>query len=253
MVFPRSLVTATVLFGAWEALARASGIPAFILPPPSRVFAVLWLDAGLLAANAAMTLAAILSGLVLGTLIGIGLALALIASAGARRWIMPLVIVSQALPVFALAPLLVIWLGFGLTSKIAMTTLVVFFPVALAFFEGMKRADPGLLDLARLQRASRWQEIALIRAPSALPALASGLRGAAAAAPIGAIVGEWVGAASGLGFLMIQANARMQTDMVFAATLVLMLIAAVLWYALDAVLTRAMPWAPESIAGSRAL
>jgi putative hydroxymethylpyrimidine transport system permease protein len=243
----RPFITAAVLLAAWEALVRAAGIPAFLLPPPSRVLGTVAAEWRALAENALFTAAAMLGGLALGIALGLVTAVALIASAAVRRWVLPLVVLSQAVPVFALAPLLVIWLGFDLPSKIAMVALVTYFPIALAFFEGMKRTDPGLLDLAALGRATRSQEIRLLRAPAALPALAAGLRGAAAAAPIGAIVGEWVGAAAGLGFLMIQANARMQTDMVFAALFVLAVMAITLWVAIDRVLVRGLPWAPDSV------
>lgn len=247
MSFLRPLVTTVVLLAIWEALVRATGTPAFLLPPPSRVLGTIVAEWHVLTENALFTAAAMVGGLALGVALGLVTATALIASATVRRWILPLVVLSQAVPVFALAPLLIIWLGFDLPSKVAMVALVTYFPIALAFFEGMKRTDPGLLDLAALGRATRSQEIRLLRAPAALPALAAGLRGAAAAAPIGAIVGEWVGAAAGLGFLMIQANARMQTDMVFAALLVLAVMAITLWMVIDHILVRSLPWAPDSV------
>jgi putative hydroxymethylpyrimidine transport system permease protein len=174
----RPIVTAAVLLGLWEAAVRLSGVPPFLLPAPSRVAVVVGAQWRTLLDNGLFTAASMLAGLASGAALGLATALALIASAAARRWLLPLVVMSQALPVFALAPLLVIWLGFELPSKIAMVTLVTYFPVALAFFEGMKRTDEGLLDLGRLAGASRVGEIRHLRAPSALPALASGLRGA---------------------------------------------------------------------------
>jgi putative hydroxymethylpyrimidine transport system permease protein len=196
----------------------------------------------LLLANAGVTLLEILLGLACGTLLGIGVALLLAASGMARRWVLPLVVASQAVPVFAIAPLLVVWLGYGIASKIAMATLIIFFPVASAFFDGLRRTDSGLLDLARLYGAGPLDILRLVRVPAALPALASGLRVAAAAAPIGAVVGEWVGASAGLGFVMLHANARMQTDVLFAALLVLGLMATLLWRAVDLLLARLLPW-----------
>ena len=146
----------------------------------------------------------------------------------------PLLVASQALPVFAIAPLLVVWLGFGLASKVTMATLIIFFPVATNFLEGLRRTDPGLVDLSRLYRASPRQRLWLIRIPAALPNLAAGLRIAAAVAPIGAIVGEWVGSSPGLGLLILHANARTQTDTVFAALLVLAVMSIALWKGIDA-------------------
>ncbi len=239
----RRVVTFAGLLAAWEAICRLFDLPPYILPPPSRVAATLAQDAPSLAADAAITAIEMLAGLALGAILGCLTALALAASPAARRWLSPLVVASQALPVFAVAPLLVLWFGFGLASKIAMTTLIVYFPVALAFSQGMARADSNLIDLVRLHRASRWREIALIRAPFALPALGAGLRGATAAAPVAAVIGEWVGAAGGLGFVMVQANARMQTDMMFAALVLLMAMGGALYLLVDRVLDRAMPWA----------
>jgi putative hydroxymethylpyrimidine transport system permease protein len=244
----RPFVTAAVLLGFWEAAVRIGGIPAYLLPAPTRIAQAMVAQWPALLDNARFTATSMILGLIAGATIGAVTALALIASAGVRRWVLPLVILSQSLPVVVLAPLFVIWLGFGLESKVAMATLVTYFPVALAFYEGMKRTDSGLLDLGHLWGAATWQEIALLRAPSALPALASGLRGAAAAAPIGAIVGEWVGAAEGLGFLMTQSNARMQTDVMFAALVLLCLMAAALFFAVDRLLRRALHWAPETVA-----
>jgi putative hydroxymethylpyrimidine transport system permease protein len=155
-------------------------------------------------------------------------------------------VASQALPVFAIAPLLVIWLGFGMASKIVMATLIIFFPIASSFLDGLRRTDPQLLDLAVISRASRFDTLALIRFPSALPGLASGLRVAAAVAPIGAVVGEWVGASAGLGFVMLQANARVQTDVLFAALFLLALMALAIRALVDGLARRMVPWIEET-------
>ena len=125
---------------------------------------------------------------------------------------MPLLVVSQAL-LFALAQLLVLWLGYGMASKVAMAVLIIYFPVTAAFLDGLRRTEPGWVELARTMDASGRAILAQVRVPAALPALASGLRVAAAVAPIGAVVGEWVGSSAGLGYLMLHANARMQVDL----------------------------------------
>lgn len=159
---------------------------------------------------------------------------------------MPLVVASQALPVFAIAPLLVLWFGLGLGSKIAMATLIIYFPVASALNDGLRRADGHLIDLARLYRATPWETLIHFRLPAALPSLATGLRVAATVAPIGAIVGEWVGASGGLGYVINQANARMQTDTVFAALFVLIIMVVLLRWLVDAILDRLIHWAPRT-------
>jgi len=175
------------------------------------------------------------------------MALTLVAWRGGRRWLLPVLLISQAVPVFAIAPLLTLWLGFGLGSKIAMATLIIFFPVATAFYDGLRRTEPGLLDLAHSMDATPAATLWRLRVPAALPALASGLRVAAAVAPIGAVVGEWVGASAGLGYMMLHANGRSQTDVMFAALFVLALMALALWFTVDLLLRRSIPWQPDSL------
>ncbi|MDG5495260.1 ABC transporter permease [Niveispirillum sp. BGYR6] len=242
----RALITFAGLLLAWAFLVRWAELPHYILPGPDRVAARLWSDRALLADHALMTLAEVVLGLLLGTVCGVLAALALMASTVARRWLLPLLLVSQAVPVFAIAPLLVLWLGYGMASKVAMATLIIFFPVTAAFYDGLRRTDPGWLDLARTMGASPWMLLRHIRGPAALPALGAGLRVAAAVAPIGAVVGEWVGASSGLGYLMLHATARVQTDLTFAALFLLALLAVALWLLVDLLLRRALPWLPDS-------
>lgn len=244
----RGLFVTALLLGLWEALVRLAGIPAYILPTPSRIAMTMWSQAGTLFTNALITLGEMLLGLGCGAALGMACALGMATSAPVRRAMGPVLLVAQALPVFAIAPLLVIWFGFGLASKIVMASLIIFFPVASAFHDGLARADQGLIELARLHGAGNLAQLRFIRVPAALPSLASGLRVAVAAAPIGAVVGEWVGSSAGLGYLMIYANARMQTDMVFAALAVLLTMAIILFTVTDHLLTRMVPWAPETTA-----
>jgi putative hydroxymethylpyrimidine transport system permease protein len=161
-------------------------------------------------------------------------------------------VVSQAIPVFALAPILVLWLGYGLASKVAMATLIIYFPVTAAFFDGLRRTDPGWLDLARTMGGSRAAVLLHLRIPAALPALTSGLRVATAVAPIGAIVGEWVGSSGGLGYLMLHANARLLVDVMFAALFLLALFSVTLYFTVDWALRRAIPWQADDAMDRRA-
>ncbi|WP_448205063.1 ABC transporter permease [Azospirillum sp. sgz302134] len=242
----RALVTVAVLLGLWQALVITTGVPRYILPGPLAVADALQRQAPLLVQHGATTLAEILLGLVLGVLLGAVSAFILASVQTARRWLMPLLVVSQAIPVFALAPLLVLWLGYGMASKVAMAVLVIFFPVTTTLFDGLRRTEPGWLDLAQTMGASRWSVLWHVRLPAALPAFGSGLRVAAAVAPIGAVIGEWVGSSSGLGYLMLHANARMQIDLLFAALAVLGVIAVALYAAVDALIRRALPWQPDT-------
>jgi len=245
MKFARPLITLAGFLAAWWAITAFTGIQSFMLPNPQSVAAALIAQRGYLFENTLTTLAEILLGLLFGGLLGAASALAIVFSPAAQRWLMPILVLSQAIPVFALAPLLVLWFGFGIASKVIMAVLVIFFPVAANFADGLRRTDPAWLDLARTMNASKLATLRHIRLPAGLPALASGMRVATAIAPIGAIIGEWVGASSGLGYVMINANARIETDLMFAALLILAVIAIGLYMAMDALLRRVVYWVKE--------
>ncbi len=242
----RPLVTLLGFLLLWQGVVLATGVPPFILPPPLAVAETLVESFWLIMGHARITGLEILLGFLLGGLLGASSGLLLATFAAARRWLLPVFVVSQALPVFALAPLLVLWLGYGMASKIAMAVLIIYFPIAAAFHDGLRRTDPAMLDLVRLLGASRLDTVRLIRLPAALPALVSGLRVAASVAPIGAVVGEWVGSAGGLGFLMLHANARMQIDLMFASLIVLAAMALGLYLVVDRLGRRLTPWQAET-------
>ena len=235
-----------VLVAAWWAIVVVFAPPPFLLPGPDRVVLALIRQAGPLAGNGAVTALEIVLGLLGGVVLGVGAAVIMTLIPWTARLVMPAIIVVQALPVFAIAPILVLWFGFGLASKIVMATLVIFFPVTASLHDGLSRLDPGLLDLARLHKASRFDTFRYLRLPAAVPSLVSGLRMAATVAPIGAIIGEWVGASQGLGLLMMHANARLQTDVMFAALAVLAVMAVALRALVEILTRRWAPWAPET-------
>ena len=241
----RPIGIALVLLILWQIIILATNAPHYILPSPISVGKAVLKNFELIAGHATITLIEIISGLIIGTLLGSISALILSYYRPTRQWLMPLLVISQAIPVFALAPILVLWLGYGMISKVAMAILIIYFPVTAAFFDGLKRTNTGYLDLAHTMNASRSSILFKIRLPAALPAFSSGLRVAAAVAPIGAIVGEWVGSSEGLGFLMLHANGRMQTDVMFAALLVLAIIAIIIYYSIDWALRLLLYWSPE--------
>ena len=247
----RALISAAGLVLLWQGFVWVTDVPPFLLPSPWRVAQALAARWDSIASHALVTGAEMLAGLALGAALGSAMALSLMAWRGGRRWLLPLLLVSQAIPVFAIAPLLTLWFGFGMASKVVMATLIIFFPVATAFYDGLRRTEPGWLDLAQTMGAARGAVLWRLRVPAALPALASGLRVAAAVAPIGAVVGEWVGASAGLGYLMLHANGRSQTDVMFAALFVLALMALALWFTTDRLLRRAIPWQPDSLFSGR--
>ncbi|WP_055664584.1 ABC transporter permease [Jannaschia seosinensis] len=223
---------------AWQAIVTLAGLPRFILPGPLAVFSTLWTSRNLIAEHALITAIEVLVGLGLGAALGFATAILLAASPLARSLLRPMLVFSQAVPVFALAPILTLWLGYGLWSKVAMALLIIYFPVTSAFFDALMRTPPGWLELARIMNATPARILMRIRVPAAMPGFASGLRLAAVYAPIGAIIGEWVGASQGLGYLMLLANGRAKIDLMFAALIVLAVLTLLLHAAVDAICRR---------------
>ncbi len=238
----RIFILTVALLMSWQLVVILSGAPPYILPGPFPVALAIidhWPE---LWNHLQTTFIEIVLGLLIGTVLGSSNALLMTLSPLLKRWMLPVLVISQAIPVFALAPVLVLWLGYGLASKIAMAVLIIFFPVTSSFYHGMQRTDPDLLELGRVMGATTPALLRYIIIPTALPAFGSGLRVAAAVAPIGAVVGEWVGSSSGLGFYMLHANARMQIDNMFAALAVLAMVSVTLYFAIDATITRLIFW-----------
>lgn len=238
----RAFVILFGLLALWQGVVSLSGAPPYILPGPLPVAERLVTSFDIILPHAGTTAAEILLGLFLGTTFGASSAILLAWSARVRPWLLPVLVISQAVPVFALAPVLVLWLGYGMASKVAMAALIIFFPVTAAMYDGLRRTDPIFIDCARTMGAGRLDLLVYVRLPAALPAFASGLRVATAVAPIGAVVGEWVGSSAGLGYLMLHANARLQIDLMFAALFTLSILAVALYYGVDFLLRAAMPW-----------
>ena len=246
MMLARLLVVCAGLAVLWQIVVMATGVPPYILPGPWLVATTFVGEFGFIFGHALTTIAEILLGLAIGCALGMSSALLIARYAPLKRWMLPVMVMSQAVPVFALAPLLVLWFGYGMASKVVMAVLIIYFPVTAAFYDGLRRAESGWLDLARTMGASPGAELRHLRLPAALPALASGIRVATAVAPIGAVVGEWVGSSAGLGFLMLHANARMQVDLMFAALLFLALFAVLLYSIVDSGLRRLTRWQPDT-------
>ncbi len=231
-----------ILLGLWEAACRRYGLPAFILPPPSAILATTFREWKLLLPHCAVTLAECLLGIALALAFGIPLALVMFRFPWLERALSPFLVASQAVPVFALAPLLVVWLGYGMASKVLMAAVIIFFPITMSLLEGMKSCSSGYKALFYLMDASFCQTLRLLYWPWALPQFFSGLKVAVAVSTIGAVIGEWVGSQRGLGYLMIQANARMRTDRVFAAILCLTAMGLALWWSLGYLERRTIFW-----------
>ena len=238
----RFVLVSLMIFILWQVVVWVTKTPHFILPGPLRVFKVLWEQRSLIAGHSMITMAEILLGMFFGCLLGFCSAMLLQWSRTLSAWLLPVLIVSQAIPVFALAPILMLWFGYGMASKVVMAALIIFFPVTSACYDGLRRTPNAWLELADTMEASKLQVLWQIRLPAAMPSLASGLRVAAATAPIGAVIGEWVGSSQGLGYLMLHANARMQVDTVFAALIVLACLSLLLYFGVDSLLRRLIYW-----------
>ena len=224
-----SLLIAIALLGLWEAACRALNIPDFILPAPSRILTVAVSGAGILLPHAAVTAMEVLTGIMISLLVAVPLAILMFAHPAVEKALAPFLVASQAVPVFAVAPLLVVWLGYGMASKVLMAAVIIFFPITVNLLEGLKSCDPEFRVLFQLMGAGFWKTLRYLYWPWALPHFFAGLKVGVSVATIGAVIGEWVGAQQGLGYLMIQANARLNVDLVFAAILWLSIMGLSLW------------------------
>ena len=223
------LAPITLLITVWWSTVIIFDIPHFILPSPDRVARVLFNRLGLISVHAATTALEIICGLLLGSFLGFTVACLIGDSKRLQSITMPALIISQALPVFAIAPILMLWLGYGFASKLAMTTLIVFFPVTASTLSGFRALPSSWETTFQTLRPRQSKLFFLVRLPLAIPYALAGVRVAASVAPIGAIVGEWVGSSSGLGYLMLHANGRGQTDLMFAALVVLCAESLIIW------------------------
>jgi len=244
-VAPAAILLA--LIGAWQLAARldllahALHIEPFLVPAPSEIAQSLWSDRGLLADNGWVTLKEVLGGFAVSVAAGVLFAAVLHVSPTLRRATYPLLVASQTVPIVVVAPILVVWLGFGIGPKLAIIALICFFPITVNTLDGLGSVDPDLLKMMRTLDASRWQTLRRVEAPTALPYFFSGAKIAVAVAVIGAVFGEWAGSSSGLGHLIQEASAQLQTARTFAAVTVLSALA-ILLFALLSALERRVAW-----------
>ena len=238
----RIFISTLVILAIWKAIVVLFNMPSFILPSPEDVASKLISRHDILLKHTWVTAKEILLGLLLGLSMGLFFALQMLFFKPIKRWLLPILIASQAIPVFALAPILMLWLGYGIASKVVMAALIIFFPVTTCCYDGLRSTPTGYLDLSQTMGASRWQQLWRVRLPASLPVLASGIRVAVVIAPIGAVAGEWVGSSEGLGYLMLQTNARMLIDEMFAALFILAALSVSLYFITDTLLKRFIPW-----------
>lgn len=236
------------LLGAWQiaaasgAMADLLGLESFLVPSPAEVAEALWDSRSLLAENAWVTLQEIVLGLACALIAGTALAVAMYRSRLLRDAAYPLVVASQAIPIVVIAPILLIWLGFGIGPKVVVVALICFFPVTVNVLDGLRSAAPEAIKLMRTLDASRWQILRRVEAPNALPSFFTGAKIAVVVAPIGAVFGEWVGGSAGLGHLILEDNAKLEVAREFAAVFVLAAIALALIGLVTLIERRVVTW-----------
>jgi NitT/TauT family transport system permease protein/putative hydroxymethylpyrimidine transport system permease protein len=237
-----ALLLVAVLLGAWQLYASEGPVDDLILPSPSEIATALWEDRSLLWSNFLVTAQEVAFGIVAALLVGFACATALHFWRPLRRATYPLLVASQAVPIVIVAPLLIVWLGFGMAPKIAIIALICFFPIVVTTLDALGRVDRDTIRLLRTLDASRWSAFRFAEAPAALPAALSGAKIAVAVAVIGAVFAEYSGSSEGLGHLILQAIPQLETARAWAAVVVLAAFAVALFYALDLAQRRLLPW-----------
>ncbi|MDP7231951.1 MAG: ABC transporter permease [Dehalococcoidia bacterium] len=216
-------------FTLWEILVHSFAVPDWLLPPPSQIFVELFNTKELLYTHAQITLREIVIGLLVSLGLAFSLSIAISWSDIVERTLLPFVITSQIIPIFTLAPLILIWVGTGISSKIVVVVLFTFFPVVISTVNGLKSGDKKMSDMLKTLGANRVQLYLKFYVPNALPQIFSGIKVAAVLSVIGAVIGEWIGSSGGLGWLIKLSGPQFKTERIFAAIFVLSILALTLY------------------------
>ncbi len=248
---PRRLVQAAwlkpfiflgLLVVVWDLAIRVLHIPPYQIPAPKDVIVTLWQEWPELLAQAWPTTVATLWGFLLSALFGIPIAMLIAGSRTVESYVYPLLVFSQSIPKIAIAPLFVVWFGFGLIPKVLSAFMLGFFPVVVSAVQGFKSVEPDMIDLARAMEANRWQLFRMVALPHATPAIFAGLKVSITLAVVGAVVGEFVGSNSGIGFILQRSIGNFELPTMFAALVILALIGVILFWILDVIERLAIPW-----------
>ena len=245
----RNIIEPIVFFLAllvlWEILVEIIKVPAFILPPPRDLWVAFTKKLPIVGHHALITFIEAFGGFALSLLLGIGFALAVVYSRHLQNTIYPLIVILYAMPKSAFAPLMVIWVGYGLISKIAIAFLVAFFPIVVNTVVGLKEVEPELLELARINRGSQFDVFKKIRLPNSIPYMFAGIKVAIVLSVTGAIVAEFVAANEGLGYLVLQANYSLDTAFALVILLILAVLSLALFWLVEIVQRKLAPWSAE--------
>ena len=238
----KPLLFLVLLIVLWDVAIRVFRIPPYQIPAPKDVLITLYKEWPELLGQAWPTTVATLWGFLLSAAFGIPIAMLIAGSRTVEDYVYPLLVFSQSIPKVAIAPLFVVWFGFGILPKVISAFLLGFFPVVVSAVQGFKSVDPDMLDLARAMEANRWQLFRMISLPHALPAVFAGLKVSITLAVVGAVVGEFVGSNSGLGFVLQRSIGNFELPTMFAALVILALIGVLLFWAIDLIERFAIPW-----------
>ena len=238
---PSGLIIIGVI-GLWEWVVATNEIPAWKLPAPSGIGMELWASRGLLLGHTWVTLEEVLIGFAVALFSGVTLACLINHSRTLEQVIYPGVVASQTIPIIVIAPLLLIWLGYGIQHKVFVVALISFFPIVVNTVDGFKSTDPDLVNLLKTLGADRWQIFRKVHAPSSLPFLFSGIKIAITVSVIGAVIGEWVGSSEGLGYLAIRSKAQFLSERVYATVVLLSLMGIGLFLIAGAFERVMLPW-----------
>lgn len=238
----RPVAVLLALFGVWWFVAWRELVPAYLVPAPGAVAETMVADWEMLLEHTWVTTLETIVGFVLAAVIGVATAVLLVYSRTAEKSLYPLILFAQVIPKIAIAPILVVWFGFGMTPKIVLAVLIAFFPVVVSAVAGLRSVDPELLEMSATMGASRWKTFRKIRFPGALPQLMSGLKVAVTLAVVGAVVGEFVGADRGLGYVLLLASGNLDAPLLFADLILMSLIGVVLFVLVEVLERLLIPW-----------
>jgi NitT/TauT family transport system permease protein len=238
----RPAILLAVCGGLWWLISATKTVKPYLVPSPAATFQVITDQWSYLAHNAWVTTYETILGFTVAVAVGVVAAVVIVCSATAEKTLYPLLLFAQVVPKIAVAPLFVVWLGFGLAPKVLIAVLIAFFPVVISMTAGLKSVDPEILELAAIMGAPTWKTFARVRFPASLPYLFGGLKVAVTLAVTGAVVGEFVGANEGLGFVILQANGNLDTPTLFAGLLVLTLLGVALFVLVELAEYWALPW-----------
>lgn len=238
----RPVIVLVLLMAVWDVAIRILSIPPYLVPAPWDVLVSLWMNSPELLAASVPTTFATICGFLLSALFGILAAVVIASSRTLEDYCYPLLVFSQSIPKIAIAPLFVVWFGFGIFPKILSAFMLGFFPVVVSTVQGLKSVEPDMLDLVRAMEANRLQTFRMLSLPHAAPAIMAGLKISVTLAVVGAVVGEFVGSNSGIGYVLQRSIGNFDLPLMFAALVILSMIGVILFWLLDLLERVLIPW-----------